>query len=331
MVRLDLSARGVCGVRFRLSPVGELAASVRQLAAPRLAPVTRHWLRRCGNRLDAQDVASLRAVLPLGGRPRTPRILSPAPDVDHEPIERLLVRLSNMSGDELRADVLDAWTDRPPAGTVRLLDDPEAPRQLAASIERYWQAAITPFWPRMLEVLDAEVRRRGLVAARHGPLSTLSDVHSSVTVHGSTVSVTDCQVTLSGPVDELVLFPSIFVWPRPVVSQPAPGVVTLQFGARGLGTVFDPADPAEDPADGLLGDSRATVLRLLAEPSTTTTLARIMGRSSGTTNRHLTILRDAGLVSAHREGRQVLYRQTLLGRALLETGRDRRARREPDR
>ena len=71
---------------------------------------------------------------------------------------------------------------------MRLLDDPEAPRRLAGSIERYWQAAIAPFWPRMLEVLNAEVRRRGIVAARHGPLSSLCDVHSSVTVHGSAVS-----------------------------------------------------------------------------------------------------------------------------------------------
>ena len=94
--------------------------------------------------------------------------------------------------------------------------------------------------------------------------------------------MTDCQVTVSGPVDELVLFPSIFVWPRPVLSQPAPGVVTLQFGARGLGTVFDPADPAEDPVDGLLGGSRAAVLRLVAEPVTTTALARIMGRVAAT-------------------------------------------------
>ena len=302
---------------------------MRQLAAPRLAPVTQHWLRSCGNGLDAQDVASLRAMLSMGVRPGTPRILSPAPDVDHEPIERLLVRLSSMSGDELRADVVDAWSGRPAAGTVRLLDDPQAPRLLAASIERYWQAAIAPFWPRMLEVLDAEVRRRAIIAARHGALSALSDVHSSISVHRSTVHMTDCGTTVTGPVDELVLFPSIFVWPRPVVSQPAPGVVTLQFGARGLGTVFDPPDHADDAVDGLLGDGRAAVLRLVAEPFTTTALARVMGRSAGTTSRHLTILRDAGLVSARREGRRVLYRQTPLGRALLQTGSDHRARREP--
>jgi DNA-binding transcriptional ArsR family regulator len=52
-------------------------------------------------------------------------------------------------------------------------------------------------------------------------------------------------------------------------------------------------------------------------PSTTTSLARRVGLASATVSQHLGVLRDAGLVTAERRGREVLYRQTVLAAALL--------------
>jgi len=54
----------------------------------------------------------------------------------------------------------------------------------------------------------------------------------------------------------------------------------------------------------------------LDAPRSTTELSRRLSLSPATTSHHLTALRDAGLVSARREGRSVLYARTGLGDAL---------------
>jgi DNA-binding transcriptional ArsR family regulator len=54
----------------------------------------------------------------------------------------------------------------------------------------------------------------------------------------------------------------------------------------------------------------------LAEPASTTQLARGNGLAVGALGDHLAVLRDAGLVDRARSGRSVLYRRTPLGDAL---------------
>ncbi|WP_018588878.1 ArsR/SmtB family transcription factor [Salinispora arenicola] len=59
---------------------------------------------------------------------------------------------------------------------------------------------------------------------------------------------------------------------------------------------------------------------MLAEtliPSTTGSLAQRVGLAPATVSQHLAVLRDAGLVTARRRGREVLYSQTPLAAALL--------------
>ncbi|MEU7073707.1 metalloregulator ArsR/SmtB family transcription factor [Streptomyces narbonensis] len=51
--------------------------------------------------------------------------------------------------------------------------------------------------------------------------------------------------------------------------------------------------------------------------ATTTGLARQTGLSPGAVSQHLAVLRDAGLVTGHRYGREVYYRAGELGLAPL--------------
>jgi DNA-binding transcriptional ArsR family regulator len=72
-----------------------------------------------------------------------------------------------------------------------------------------------------------------------------------------------------------------------------------------------------DAVAAVLGRTRALLLAELAAPASTSELAGRTGLSAGGVNQHLTALRDAGIVSAHRSGRGVLYMRTHVADSLL--------------
>jgi len=67
----------------------------------------------------------------------------------------------------------------------------------------------------------------------------------------------------------------------------------------------------------VLGRSRTLLLTELETPASTTELARRTGLSAPGVSQYLTALRKAGLVSAHRAGRSVLYARTSAAEAVL--------------
>jgi DNA-binding transcriptional ArsR family regulator len=70
----------------------------------------------------------------------------------------------------------------------------------------------------------------------------------------------------------------------------------------------------------MLGRTRTILLAELEAPASTTELALRTGISVAGVSPHLTALRDAGMVSAHRSGRSVLYARTAVAESLLATG-----------
>ncbi|WP_262403693.1 ArsR/SmtB family transcription factor [Actinomadura sp. CNU-125] len=89
---------------------------------------------------------------------------------------------------------------------------------------------------------------------------------------------------------------------------------TLMYRARGVAALWESREPRDADAVGkLVGRTRADLLRLLAEPATTTWLSARLRMSLGGVGDHLAVLREAGLVTRERRGRSVLYRRTALG------------------
>ncbi|MEO3809077.1 winged helix-turn-helix domain-containing protein [Sphaerisporangium sp. B11E5] len=80
------------------------------------------------------------------------------------------------------------------------------------------------------------------------------------------------------------------------------------------------APAAADPRGlaALLGRTRAAVLDALGDGATTTELARRLHTSPASISRHTTVLREAGLITTHRDGTAVLHAVSPLGVALLE-------------
>jgi DNA-binding transcriptional ArsR family regulator len=101
----------------------------------------------------------------------------------------------------------------------------------------------------------------------------------------------------------------------------------LIYPARGTSALLGRA-AAEHGAElsRLIGSTRAEILGSLAEPSTTTNLARLLHRSPGNVADHLAVLLEAGLVSRRRAGRSVLYARTALGQAVVGRASDRLTR-----
>jgi DNA-binding transcriptional ArsR family regulator len=134
--------------------------------------------------------------------------------------------------------------------------------------------------------------------------------------------------------------PSVFVWPDVVSGFAPPWQPTILYPSRGIGELWgrdvkpeaaggvrgDGAGAGGDGSDTaagealirLLGANRALLLAALAEPASTTRLARRIGLAASSVSGHLAVLRDAGLLTARRHGRHVLYERTDLGRRLAE-------------
>ncbi|MFD0573635.1 ArsR/SmtB family transcription factor [Kitasatospora gansuensis] len=117
--------------------------------------------------------------------------------------------------------------------------------------------------------------------------------------------------------------------PRTVGVRLAPGLLGHQpelaartaLPATRRGHALGAADPSPHALAAVIGRSRAVLLAELDTPASTTDLARRTGITAGGVSQHLTALRAAGLVDAHRSGRYVLYVRTEAAEVLLAAAR----------
>ncbi|MCP2343237.1 ArsR/SmtB family transcription factor [Actinomadura rupiterrae] len=310
MLELTFSADDLAYTRFAISPLWEAVAAARVLKHPAEHPLHRRWAEAVRPRLDGVRLAPL---LELIG-PRViaafacPPPASPAPDLDLE-----LAALRLQPHERVVRD--RATLGLPPSS------DPQADLdQLADTVAAFWDAALAPYWPRVRTLLDGDILYRARLLASGGAQRLFADLSPGVSWIGDGLRVprnSPGAVPLDGR--GLLLVPSAFTWPK-LFSLTAPGwQPLLRYPARGVGTLWERTDRNTPEALArILGRSRARLLTLLDEPASTGDLAVRTGMSPGGTSQHLTALRDAGLVSAHRAGRYVLYARTRIAEALLD-------------
>jgi DNA-binding transcriptional ArsR family regulator len=114
--------------------------------------------------------------------------------------------------------------------------------------------------------------------------------------------------------------PSVFAWRVPIVLMDPVWQPTIVYPARGVGMLWKPATSQVPTAlAALFGRRRGDIFIALDQPRTTLELARRFGIPASSVSQHLGVLRQAGLVSGHRVGRQVLYVRTPRGDALAGT------------
>jgi DNA-binding transcriptional ArsR family regulator len=288
-------------VRFATSPIWEAVLATR---------------RRGGDGLR-----TLLAVNPPSGY--TPDFLTPPPDAPAPRFASQLAAVRRTPLEHVAAELARCRsTSDDPAEVDRLLADPEAARaELAVAIEYAWQTLVAPTWPRLRALLSADVAYRSRQLVEHGLRRVVEELHQGVRWDGATILV-DARSEDAVDVDErgIVLMPSASIWPSVAVVTDPPWQPTLVYPARGVGRLHEAAPDAGDALARLLGRTRATILASLDVPASTTSLAARLDLSASGTSRHLTALRDAGLLESARHGHEVRYARTRLGSALLRRG-----------
>ncbi|WP_217707970.1 ArsR/SmtB family transcription factor [Nonomuraea rhodomycinica] len=248
--------------------------------------------------------------------PRTERgsIAAGAEALRRTPRERLRMDLVELSWRH-PGRRLPGWLGGLAAGGPRTLD------AVAGAAEAYFEACLSPYWPRIRAQVAQERSRRGRVLVEGGWEAVLSTLHPSARWSFPTLELSypaDHDIHLHGR--GLVLQPSFFCRRTPITLRDPELPPVLVYPIE-----HDPAwahgdAPGRRPAlTGLLGPTRAQVLETIAHGDCTTgELARQLDIPGSTASRQATTLREAGLVTSHRLGQAVVHTVTDLGAALLD-------------
>ncbi|MEV2238954.1 helix-turn-helix domain-containing protein [Micromonospora sp. NPDC049891] len=327
-MRIEVTPADVAASRYAISPLGEAVWALRvhagQHAVPGLAP----WVTRTRSvferlRRDQPAVGALMALLRRGGY--NADFIQPPPDgIGRTFADELAVVRATPLGqarDELARNLVGLRT--PPGYARRIYDSPDVVNRLADAIEASWVTLVQPDWPRLRAVLERDLVHRAGRLLAYGWGSAVADLDPRLRwVSGGglgAIEVADRDprsYSLGG--QGLLFIPTVFGMMINYVEPPWPFAIV--YRASGVAELLGPPDPGrpEDALDRLVGRSRAAVLRALALPATTSQLVVQLGMSLGGVGDHLSVLRDAGLITRVRSGRSVRYRRTPLGDALAE-------------
>ncbi|MBB2940048.1 DNA-binding transcriptional ArsR family regulator [Amycolatopsis bartoniae] len=314
--------------RFAISPLQETMSALLVLKDPGRHGWYLPWLRDVEPVVAGLDLGLLGLAVPSNGH--GPDFLWPSPTSPLTRIEDDLAQVRATDPAVVAAELaeqarrLDRHTV--PGDLYRALTgDPVAAREtLVAQQRTAWRALVEPLWDRMRGLLDADITTRARQLADGGLEGLFADLHRRATWKNDELHLTgfrDGTVDLRGR--GLILVPTAFGWPNLGIgptdntSATSPALVYPMLGTARL---WEPA--TQSPAIvRLLGSGRASVLTETFIPSTTRSLAQRVDLAPATVSEHLAVLRAAGLVTAKRRGREVLYGQTPLSAALLNLDR----------
>ncbi|RFU42512.1 transcriptional regulator [Actinomadura logoneensis] len=322
---MAFSTSDLAQVRFAVSAMWEIAPSFRLLRSGTPHPVHRPWVDQVRPRwvaagLDRGWLCEL--IPPTAGY--VPYFLNPAPagPAPTPAAEREAILAA--SADRVRQDLDHLARHQGTLGRrLRALhNDPQGLLgKVTEEIETYWELALAPYWARIRAVLDADILHRARLAAERGAGHLLNDLHTSLSWDDNALRMARRKQPLVRTTAGagLVLIPSAFTGPGLRTRTTPPDPPQLAYQARGVGSLWQ-ARPVTrtDPLSAVLGRSRTLLLTELEIPASTTQLARRTGLSPAGVSQNLTALRNAGLVSAHRVGRSVLYARTTAAETLLQ-------------
>ncbi|MEW2256789.1 helix-turn-helix domain-containing protein [Streptomyces sp. NPDC047869] len=325
MIEFRFAIGDLATTSFAYSPLQEAVFSLRCLHDPARYPHHRPWLRRIRPRLEHLDHELLTVlVAPWLWVPDflTPRPARARPVFAHE-LDEVRRTPPDVVASDFRATYRAA--DTLPPLVARGLADPAAFLvRLTDALDAYWRTCLADaWWPRTRSIMEADLAHRARVLAEQGAAALFAGLdprlvwtggHLRLHREGDTAPWPSGDIRIAGR--GMVLMPTLFGrGAQTMIDASRPPL--LVYPARGRATLSETPPPVTDRAlVRLLGRPRARLLRLLAEPASTTELAHRLGVTPGAVSQHLAVLYDAGLLSRTRSGRTVRYQRTPLGDAL---------------
>jgi DNA-binding transcriptional ArsR family regulator len=298
----------------------EVVASLRRLRAPSEAGIHLPWINSLrGGALAGIDLSAALSLTPTRGY--VPDFLSPPPTTPLARFEDEIALVRATPPKQVHYDLrLLLGRRKAPAVLEPFQTTPrKAVRALADQLERYWERAIEPHWPRIRALLEADIAHRARRLTEGGAAALFADLHPTITWRDAVLHVEQPyqgRVALAGR--GLLLVPSAFSWVSPATITEPPWQPTLVFPARGIATLWESGgERTPEALKRVLGATRAALLAELDAPRSTTDVARLLEITAGGASQHLGALKAAGLVAGRREGRAVLYVRTPLADALV--------------
>ncbi|MFE7134883.1 ArsR family transcriptional regulator [Streptomyces sp. NPDC057638] len=325
MLRIHFTADDFARVRLapRPAPLQELHAALTTAVSQRGGPLFAPWRGRVLRSLPPA-AAPLGDLVPAG---RPPAFLDVLGDTLSDGFERIRATRPGL----VRSELERVYGPAPAPRWIHGLHagDDTAWHTLRRAQRAAFETVLAPVWTVVQDLHRAEFTRYALTVAEHGVAAALTGLAPGGRLragvwewpgHPHTPGAAPGRdVRLDGR--GLVLLPT-FHHPGGPLLQDIPGhpvVLTYPAGPGLPPTAGRPAAPAEAMAT-VLGRTRLDALRLLAEPHTTTSLARALHVTSATASSHAAALRAAGLVTTARTGRSVTHRRTALGALVAGAG-----------
>ncbi|GAB3988488.1 winged helix-turn-helix domain-containing protein [Actinoallomurus acanthiterrae] len=328
MLRIHFTPDDLLETKVANSPdfMWEILLSAHLLRKRDGAVVFGGWKRRTRGRLPASAAMLMRLAPPWG---YSADFLTPARETvaTTDGFEAIMATPRS----RLRRDLLllDARRPLPQWGRPLADGEPTTLRRLDHAIRAYHDAAVAPYHRQIRAAFDADRMFRARALLDGGITGLLAGFCHAARWEPPVLSVSyprDRDVHLNGR--GLRLVPSFFCWRTPTAlydigtDDPMTLVYPIahDLAWTGGGPGREP-QVSRDPLAALIGGSRAAVLAVIAEAgSTTTALAGRIGISAPAASRHVSALRDAGLVTSTRRGPYVLHTVTPLGTDLLAGG-----------
>ncbi|MFE3329410.1 DUF5937 family protein [Streptomyces sp. NPDC059176] len=323
MIRFEVAPEALLLSRFALSPAFELANVLRTLQRGG-GQAAATWVQRLRPAFDRlRRETDLDTALALHTTRSGADFVAVPPRSLAQTWADDLAAIRATPVAQARAEIA-AITAAQPVHDRRVRDALSAPdvvERVAGALDEAWHALLAPDWPQLRAICERDVVHRVGVIAEHGWKAVIDDLHGGVHWRDGAIELDSLGEDTVRLGDEgLLLIPSVFVWPGVAAHLEGPWPKTLIYPARGTAALWEtPHTTTRDALAALVGPSRARILSALDTPASTSQLARQLRLATGAVGDHLSVLRNAGLLSRARSGRSVLYRRTSLGDALAAT------------
>ncbi|MFA1548721.1 ArsR/SmtB family transcription factor [Actinomadura chokoriensis] len=327
MYRIEVGPGDIAASRFGIAPLLETMNALGLAAGRVPADPLRPWVERARPRyLTIAADPAVRTLVFLRRRfGYMADFVSPPPARPNLTVAEQLATVRATPLGQARGEIARNLVGLPePDAAVRdVLDAPDMVARLATGLETAWRALLEPDWPVVRSILERDIVHRAGRLAAYGWAEALDGLSRQVRWRDGVIEVNvagggDATRRLGGA--GLMFVPVVFSELGLAVERDWP--YTLMYRARGVAALYESREPREEDALArLIGRTRADLLRLLAEPATTTWLSARLRMSLGGVGDHLAVLRASGLVLRERSGRSVLYRRTAVGDVLADASR----------